>query len=346
MTDILARNLAYAALEAAKSIGPISGWEVVENLPPEGEPNKLYFIPKSDPITPDAHDEYAWINNQWEKVGSTDVDISGKMDKVNPSGSGTFTFDGNAVFAGDVEDGYGNKLSDSVQVSTYEQGLTDQEKANARTNIEAVSAKNPRTDGKFSHNRYTNYALGNNSVVLSTATNSFATQSEAIAIGSNDQIQTEGVIAIGRENYISGNSKWNTYMGRQLSDPGGGPWNALVLGTYNEIGLGESAQFIIGAGKDRNNRMNAMNIYTDGCVSIGRYPAIHTLNDNSKIFVIGNGVNNLTRRNAMEIDSTNKTTFNGLVVAPNIPAHPSTDGVYKLTCTVVDGIPEWTWEAE
>lgn len=279
-------------------------------------------------------------------------------DPSNRSDAFTVDWYGNVVATGDVTDGDGNVLStvastvtsnyaDSVHVSTYEQGLTAQEKANARTNIEAVSMTDPMTDGKIGHNRNSNYTIGNNSIILSTATDSFATQSENIAIGSANQIQTEGAVAIGRQNYISGTSKWNIYIGRQLTDPGAGtPWNTLVLGTYNETGLGENAQFTIGAGRDGNNRMNAMNIYSDGSVSIGRFPAIHTPNDNSKVFVIGNGVDRLTRRNAMEIDSTNKTTFNGLVVAPNIPTYPSSDGVYKLTCTVVDGEPEWTWEAE
>ena len=341
MTDNLALTLAMAALDTIKKIGTPLTPRRVDTLPEIGEEGILYFVPKENPTSQDAHDEYIWINNAYDKVGSTDTPQTPEAVNVLYNNETT------GMTATDVQNAIDEIHADSVRVSTYDQGLTVQEKSNARTNIEAVSAKNPSTDGKFSHNRNTNYALGNNSVVLSTATDSFATQPETIGIGSTNQIQTEGVIAIGRQNYISGTSKWNVYIGRQLVDPGTGtPWNALILGTYNEFGLGEGALFTIGAGKDGNNRMNAMNVYSDGCVSIGRFPAIHTLDDNSKIFVIGNGVNKLTRRNAMEIDSTNKTTFNGLVVAPNIPAHPSTDGVYKLTCTVVDGVAEWTWEAE
>lgn len=53
--------------------------EVVETLPTSGETNVIYFVPTSGEA-PDVYDEYAYINNTWEKIGNTEVDISNKVD--------------------------------------------------------------------------------------------------------------------------------------------------------------------------------------------------------------------------------------------------------------------------
>lgn len=45
-------------------------------LPAQGEPNVLYFLPKTSPSGHDYCYEYMWINDKWEFVGSTDVDMS------------------------------------------------------------------------------------------------------------------------------------------------------------------------------------------------------------------------------------------------------------------------------
>lgn len=49
---------------------------VVDELPEVGESNIIYFVPK---ITKekDIYDEYVWISNDWEHIGSTDVDLTG-----------------------------------------------------------------------------------------------------------------------------------------------------------------------------------------------------------------------------------------------------------------------------
>lgn len=38
--------------------------------------------------------------------------------------------------------------------------------------------------------------------------------------------------------------------------------------------------------------------------------------------------------------------FGGIVEASNIPAPPSTDGEYNLHCSIVGGVPTYTWKAE
>lgn len=49
----------------------------VNALPVTGEPNIIYLVPKADPETSDACDEYIWQDNAWELIGSTSIDLSG-----------------------------------------------------------------------------------------------------------------------------------------------------------------------------------------------------------------------------------------------------------------------------
>lgn len=49
---------------------------VVQELPTTGDAHTLYFVPSADPKTQNIYDEYLYVNNAWELVGSTAVDMS------------------------------------------------------------------------------------------------------------------------------------------------------------------------------------------------------------------------------------------------------------------------------
>lgn len=51
--------------------------EIVEELPEEGDLHTIYFLENEDPSTGNIYDEWMFINNQWEMVGTTGVDLSG-----------------------------------------------------------------------------------------------------------------------------------------------------------------------------------------------------------------------------------------------------------------------------
>lgn len=61
------------------AIAGISGFhaEIVSELPASGQPNILYLLAKSSAASGDGYDEYLYINGAWERVGSTDIDLSG-----------------------------------------------------------------------------------------------------------------------------------------------------------------------------------------------------------------------------------------------------------------------------
>lgn len=54
---------------------------VVEELPTTGEEGKLYLVPRQTSETNNVFDEYIWVNNDFELIGTAEIDISGKQDK-------------------------------------------------------------------------------------------------------------------------------------------------------------------------------------------------------------------------------------------------------------------------
>lgn len=48
---------------------------VVNTLPLTGETNVIYLV-KKEGTTPDVHDEYVYVEDTWEKIGNTDIDLS------------------------------------------------------------------------------------------------------------------------------------------------------------------------------------------------------------------------------------------------------------------------------
>lgn len=61
------------------AIADITGFhaEIVTELPAVGQKNILYLVAKSAAASGDGYDEYLYINGAWERVGSTDIDLSG-----------------------------------------------------------------------------------------------------------------------------------------------------------------------------------------------------------------------------------------------------------------------------
>lgn len=79
----------YSTMNAATkqyiddAIGGITqiDYQVVQELPATGVKGTIYLIAHSHG-TSDVYDEYMWINNQYEKIGNTDVDLSGYIPTV------------------------------------------------------------------------------------------------------------------------------------------------------------------------------------------------------------------------------------------------------------------------
>lgn len=66
------------------AIGGITGidFQVVASLPSTGTKGIIYLVSNSGSGT-NSYDEYIWVSNAWEKIGTTDVDLSGYMLKTD-----------------------------------------------------------------------------------------------------------------------------------------------------------------------------------------------------------------------------------------------------------------------
>lgn len=76
-------SLANGANYATKSyvdsaVGAITGidFQIVSSLPTTGVKGTIYLVSHSHG-TGDSYDEYIYVNNSWEKIGNTDIDLSG-----------------------------------------------------------------------------------------------------------------------------------------------------------------------------------------------------------------------------------------------------------------------------
>lgn len=60
--------------------------QVVQTLPTEDiSTTTIYFVPKATAGTNDVYDEYIYVSNAWEHIGSTDIDLSGYQTKIDSS---------------------------------------------------------------------------------------------------------------------------------------------------------------------------------------------------------------------------------------------------------------------
>ena len=62
-------------------------YKVVNELPETGENNVIYFVPNTQSTDKNIKDECMWINNAWELIGSTAVDLSDVINDVQINGT-------------------------------------------------------------------------------------------------------------------------------------------------------------------------------------------------------------------------------------------------------------------
>lgn len=77
---------------------------VVSKLPTENiDDHTIYFVPKTKAEQDDVYDEYIYINNGWEHIGTTEVDLSSyyKKDEIDKKLS---EVEGNEVYIGKAEE--------------------------------------------------------------------------------------------------------------------------------------------------------------------------------------------------------------------------------------------------
>ena len=76
----------YTKNEVNSLIGAISTINilVVQTLPVQDiSTTTIYLVPKSTSKTNDVYDEYIYVSNSWEKIGTTEIDLSGYQEKID-----------------------------------------------------------------------------------------------------------------------------------------------------------------------------------------------------------------------------------------------------------------------
>lgn len=81
--DSLFQTQSQVSTAIATAVGKITGisFSIVESLPTMGQNGVIYLISHSHSDSGDSYDEYAWIASasKYEKLGNTDVDLSGYL---------------------------------------------------------------------------------------------------------------------------------------------------------------------------------------------------------------------------------------------------------------------------
>lgn len=58
--------------------GSSTGWQVVNVLPTENiSATTIYLLPKEGATKPNIYEEWIWVNNDWESIGTTEIDLTG-----------------------------------------------------------------------------------------------------------------------------------------------------------------------------------------------------------------------------------------------------------------------------
>lgn len=77
-----ASDVSTAITNALKDITSIS-YSVVTELPATGETGVIYLLANSSNETSNVYDEYIYINSSFEKIGTTEMDLSGYLQSTD-----------------------------------------------------------------------------------------------------------------------------------------------------------------------------------------------------------------------------------------------------------------------
>lgn len=85
-------------LTQASTVSGGTRYEVLATRPASGEPGVIYLIPSSSSTTENMYEEWLWVNDKWEQVGSAGLNVSNfaQLTTANTF-SNTNTFNGNLV---------------------------------------------------------------------------------------------------------------------------------------------------------------------------------------------------------------------------------------------------------
>ena len=166
----------YTQTEVNNLIGAISTLNilVVEELPTQDiSTNTIYFVPKTTSETNNVYDEYIYVSNNWELIGTTEIDLSNyvtKTDYATSSNAGVINTAGGFCFAVNAN---GNIYATAETYSTYTDKGNNMviSKGTLENVLTGKNYQNKRTVTTSSTSTYTIASLtGNNTYKLGEIT--------------------------------------------------------------------------------------------------------------------------------------------------------------------------------
>lgn len=113
LTGKMKELIAFVNQAGLKSI------QIVEELPEVGDPTVLYLLAKEDPEEGDYYDEYLWIDEAWELIGTTQIDLSDYCTlSTNQTITGTKTFKDRIILL-DSNEGYSFSIVGDTNGNIY-----------------------------------------------------------------------------------------------------------------------------------------------------------------------------------------------------------------------------------
>lgn len=86
LTNYYKKSETYTQAEVNNLIGAISSLtiQIVQTLPTQDiSTSTIYFVPKSTSETNNIYNEYVYVNNAWELIGTTEIDLSGYVQFID-----------------------------------------------------------------------------------------------------------------------------------------------------------------------------------------------------------------------------------------------------------------------
>lgn len=125
---------------------------VVQTLPTQDiSTTTIYLVPKQTPETQDIYDEYIYVNNAWEHIGTTEIDLSNYYTKIEV----------NTLLADKVDKVAGKQLSTEDFTSALKTKL-DGIASGAEVNVQSDWSQSDNTADDYIKNKPTNVSDFNN----------------------------------------------------------------------------------------------------------------------------------------------------------------------------------------
>lgn len=134
LTNYYTKDESYTKTEVNSLINGITTMNVsvVSSLPTTGDATTIYLVAKTTSETQNIYDEYLYVNNTWEKIGDTQIDLTNYALKSElPTKTSELTNDSNFV-------------SDSSYVHT-DNNYSDDEKSKVTANTNARHTHSNKT---------------------------------------------------------------------------------------------------------------------------------------------------------------------------------------------------------